>query len=446
MRKSGVKFGLIGTASSLKKGKGGRPIGAKPEPRRRPPGATSVFDANSDDEEGSNGVIDGVAAVNKRLAAISAKQEKQAKKEYEDALEADPSVFDYDRVYDGMKESRESKIAAATIEHEKEKRKPKYIGNLLKQAKMRAVESDRIFDRKLQKEREEQDKLEGEATMKFVTSAYKKKLMEQKKWELQQQLEDEREQRNDVTKTGMSGFYSNLITKNIAMGGDVEKSANSAFTAGSKRHAATDDYEMQDGNDRKSAGPAAPAGSKKGERRANDDDADDGAETVDDNNASSPGNEADDERAPAGPTARMVDPRAAASKRGREEQAAGGLAGAAAEGVNAGREPGSAGGGTAAGSGGSGDTVRHRKDDEIAGGTAKRARLGEGEGKGEVPGGVSSGGWAAGAGHGGEERTAEEKSAAEALEKAEKAAAAKAKKEAAIKAARERFLARKKAS
>lgn len=104
MRKSGVKFGLIGTASSLKKGKGGRPIGAKPEPRRRPPGATSVFDANSDDEEGSKGEIDGVAAVNKRLAAISAKQEKQAKKEYEDALQADPSVFDYDRVYDGMKE------------------------------------------------------------------------------------------------------------------------------------------------------------------------------------------------------------------------------------------------------------------------------------------------------------------------------------------------------
>ncbi|CAM9948698.1 unnamed protein product, partial [Laminaria digitata] len=48
-------------------------------------------------------------------------------------------------------------------------------------------------------------------------------------------------------------FYSNLITKNIAMGGDVEKSANSAFTAGSKRHAATDDYDMQDGN----AKPAA---------------------------------------------------------------------------------------------------------------------------------------------------------------------------------------------
>ncbi|CAN0518501.1 unnamed protein product [Ectocarpus sp. 8 AP-2014] len=168
MRKSGVKFGLIGTASSLKKGSSsaagtagkGRPIGSKPAPRRRPPGSTSVFDANSDDEEeGSKGDFSGVTAVNKRLAAISAKQEKQAKKEYEDALQADPSVFDYDRVYDGMKESRESKVAAATVAREKEKRQPKYIGNLLKQAKMRAVESDRIFDRKLQKEREAQDKV-----------------------------------------------------------------------------------------------------------------------------------------------------------------------------------------------------------------------------------------------------------------------------------------------
>lgn len=105
MRKSGVKFGLIGSASSLKKGAGKpKPIGSKPAPRRRPPGATSVFDANSDDEDGPKDDPSGVAAVNKRLAAISAKQEKQAKKEYEDALEADPSVFDYDRVYEGMKE------------------------------------------------------------------------------------------------------------------------------------------------------------------------------------------------------------------------------------------------------------------------------------------------------------------------------------------------------
>lgn len=105
MRKSGVKFGLIGSASSLKKDGGkGRPIGSKPLPRRPPPGATAAFGANSDDEDAPRDDPSGVAAVNKRLAAISAKQEKQAKKDYEEALEADPSVFDYDRVYDGMKD------------------------------------------------------------------------------------------------------------------------------------------------------------------------------------------------------------------------------------------------------------------------------------------------------------------------------------------------------
>jgi hypothetical protein len=34
----------------------------------------------------------------------------------------------------------------------------------------------------------------------------------------------------------MEGFYANLLTKNIAMGGDVEASAISAYTTGSKRH------------------------------------------------------------------------------------------------------------------------------------------------------------------------------------------------------------------
>lgn len=56
-------------------------------------------------------------------------------------------------------DSQESKVTAATVAREKEKRQPRYMANLLKQAKVRALESDRIFERKLQKEREEQDKV-----------------------------------------------------------------------------------------------------------------------------------------------------------------------------------------------------------------------------------------------------------------------------------------------
>lgn len=42
--------------------------------------------------------------------------------------------------------------------------------------------------------------------MKFVTSAYKKKLIEQQKWEVLQKLEEDRELRDDVIKTGMKGY------------------------------------------------------------------------------------------------------------------------------------------------------------------------------------------------------------------------------------------------
>ena len=34
----------------------------------------------------------------------------------------------------------------------------------------------------------------------------------------------------------MQGFYANLLTKNVAMGGNVQGSALSAYTAGSQRH------------------------------------------------------------------------------------------------------------------------------------------------------------------------------------------------------------------
>ena len=39
----------------------------------------------------------------------------------------------------------------------------------------------------------------------------------------------------DVRKRGMMGFYSNLLTKNIALGGSLD-SAVSAYTAGSSRN------------------------------------------------------------------------------------------------------------------------------------------------------------------------------------------------------------------
>jgi coiled-coil domain-containing protein 55 len=53
---------------------------------------------------------------------------------------------------------------------------------LLSTAKMREKEKDRIYERKLLKEREVEDKEFGDKP-KFLTSAYKKKMQEDQKWE-----------------------------------------------------------------------------------------------------------------------------------------------------------------------------------------------------------------------------------------------------------------------
>ena len=52
---------------------------------------------------------------------------------------------------------------------------------------------------------------------------------------LSYRLAEEVDRRTDVRGKGMQGFYANLLTKNIAMGGDVSTSAVSAYTAGSER-------------------------------------------------------------------------------------------------------------------------------------------------------------------------------------------------------------------
>jgi len=49
-------------------------------------------------------------------------------------------------------------------------------------------------------------------------------------WSVSLRMQEEQEAKNSVTEKGMDGFFSNLLTNNIAMGGDVKKAAISAYT------------------------------------------------------------------------------------------------------------------------------------------------------------------------------------------------------------------------
>ncbi|KAF3337784.1 nuclear speckle splicing regulatory protein 1-like protein [Carex littledalei] len=201
------KYGL-----QLRKPPGQSSKPAAAAPVRRPP--PSIF-GNDDDDD----VEKEISRQASKTASLQ-KIEEQHKK----ALEEDPSVFDYDGVYDDMKE----KIAKPKIQEQTE-RKSKYIERLMEKAKERERVHEIIYEKKLIKERSKEDHLYGDKE-KFLTSAYRKKLAEQAKWMEEERLQQLREEKEDVTKKkDLSEFYFSL-NKNIALGAGTEDSSKPAKT------------------------------------------------------------------------------------------------------------------------------------------------------------------------------------------------------------------------
>ena len=69
---------------------------------------------------------------------------------------------------------------------------------------MREKEKERVYEKQLLKERQIEDKEFGDKP-KYMTAAYKKKLIEDKKWEYEDKLADEIEKNTDIRKSGMNG-------------------------------------------------------------------------------------------------------------------------------------------------------------------------------------------------------------------------------------------------
>lgn len=133
---------------------------------------------------------------------------RQAKISQEKALLEDPTVYQYDEIYDEVK-SKKEKVKI------KEERKPKYIENLIKTANKRKLENERRVERQIQKEREKEgDEFKDKEV--FVTSAYKKKLEEMKIEEEKEKREEYLESIGDVTKQhDLGGFYRHLYEQKL---------------------------------------------------------------------------------------------------------------------------------------------------------------------------------------------------------------------------------------
>ncbi|KAL1557585.1 nuclear speckle splicing regulatory protein 1-like [Salvia divinorum] len=175
------------------------------QPARPPPPKVLGFDDDDDDDNVERDIL---------RQAYKKKTHKDVEEQHKKVLEEDPLAFDYDGVYDQMKE----KQVRLKVE-DRQDRKPRYIQGLIDKAKQREREHEIIYERKLAKERSQDEHLYADKD-KFVTSAYKKKLAEQAKWIEEERLRELREQKDDVTtKADLSDFYFNL-SKNVAFGSE----------------------------------------------------------------------------------------------------------------------------------------------------------------------------------------------------------------------------------
>lgn len=166
----------------------------------------NVFgDDNSDEDNGTDWVKKALRAEGEKH-----KMKKQTKLDIQKALNEDPTIFQYDEVYDDLERAR------CQSESNKQKvKKPKYIENLLKTAEQRKKEQEHRIERMVQKEREAEGEMYADKES-FVTSAYRAKLEEFKQMEEEDARMSRLEAIADVTKQeDMSGFYRHLYKQTV---------------------------------------------------------------------------------------------------------------------------------------------------------------------------------------------------------------------------------------
>lgn len=124
-------------------------------------------------------------------------------------LVEDPSIYEYDNIYDEMKLKQAESIAP------KEKQNSRYIETLMKAADKRKKEYERRLDKKIQVEREKEgDKYKDKEA--FVTSSYKKKMEELEEEEERERRKDMLNDMMDVTKQkDISGFYRHFLKQTV---------------------------------------------------------------------------------------------------------------------------------------------------------------------------------------------------------------------------------------
>ncbi|PNY27945.1 Nuclear speckle splicing regulatory protein 1-like protein [Tolypocladium capitatum] len=148
-----------------------------------------------------------------------------SRKNAEAAEELDPSVYEYDSVYDSLKPKKQTTKEDA-------ERKPKYMQSLLQAAEVRKRDALIAEEKKIAREREaEGDEYAGKE--KFVTEAYKKQQEENKRLKEEEKRKEEEETKKNKG-GGMSAFYRKLLDKDEERHAKAVKAAEGRARDGPK--------------------------------------------------------------------------------------------------------------------------------------------------------------------------------------------------------------------
>ncbi|KAF8979300.1 hypothetical protein BGZ46_005618 [Entomortierella lignicola] len=216
---SGLQFGL-----NLKK-KG--PALAKPKPAAsRPIGGRAAFGDQSSDEDnldedeqpksfsGSSrskpvASTSSTSSVNKSLRPYAAAtlQSTAVIEQQNEALAQDPTIFDYDGVYDQLKAGDRAREIAR--KQESADRKPKYVTALLQAAETRKRDRQLAEEKRIEREREKEGDEFKDKEM-FITPAYK---AQKEAARLAEEEERKKEEllSKDTDGSLMQGFYRTLL-------------------------------------------------------------------------------------------------------------------------------------------------------------------------------------------------------------------------------------------
>ncbi|GAA5808053.1 hypothetical protein MFLAVUS_001435 [Mucor flavus] len=146
------------------------------------------------------------AQVNRQLSNYNTMTKKIAQEQAK-ALEEDPNIFDYDAVYDDLKEVEKKKKEAV----KPTTKKAKYITGLLEMAEIRKRDRVLAEEKKVARERAEEGDEFADKDV-FVTEAFKKQKEELERIERE---EKERETLADKTR-GMDSFYKQVLERKEA--------------------------------------------------------------------------------------------------------------------------------------------------------------------------------------------------------------------------------------